>query len=215
MLYRSLIGAALAMALAVPSPAAAGEAPVAEAAKGKSRTCGTKLIYGKTLTIRERGDLISCRRVMQITAGGCRDRRIWACFSFQSPAPLLVWFRAKERFKPKLSLLIEGLRYPCTDAVVTSQAWTTAQTVGQSKFPTYEQVLTDDLIRCGQLVGLSRDQVTALLGPPDFRSTYQGSTFLDYDIGPERDSFFQIDSEVLSVEIGPSGFFTRAEIYQS
>jgi outer membrane protein assembly factor BamE (lipoprotein component of BamABCDE complex) len=75
--------------------------------------------------------------------------------------------------------------------------------------------LTDDLIGCGQLVGLSRDQVIALLGQPDFQSNYKGRTFLDYDIGPERDSFFQIDSEVLSVEIGASGLFARAEIYQS
>lgn len=205
----------LAAAVLLAAPGTGAAEPGAASSKAKSRVCGTKLLYGKTVTIRERGRVISCARVSRITAGGCRDRRRWACFSVHPPGPVLIWFREKDRFKGRTSLLIEGLRWPCAEAAVTPEMWTTAQTVGQSKFPTYEQVLADDLIRCGQLTGLTRDGVIALLGPADVETHNRGITYLDYEIGPERDSFFQIDSEVLSVQIGRTGLFIRADIYQS
>jgi hypothetical protein len=76
-------------------------------------------------------------------------------------------------------------------------------------------VLADDLIRCKLLSGKSGKQVVRLLGRPDFRSRERGLTYLDYYVGPERDSFFQIDSESLSLVIGRNGILRSAELQQN
>jgi len=59
------------------------------------------------------------------------------------------------------------------------------------------------------------DEVGALLGKPSEHGGGRGHPYRDYSIGPERDSFFQIDSEVLSIQFTSKGIFRRASIYQS
>lgn len=61
-------------------------------------------------------------------------------------------------------------------------------------------MLADDLIRCRILNGKSVAQTEAIIGAPGERSTNGGSTSFVYGLGPERDSFFQVDDELLLVE---------------
>jgi hypothetical protein len=70
--------------------------------------------------------------------------------------------------------------------------------------------LADDLIRCGQLEGMTRRQVRRLLGSPDERDRRSFS----WEVGPERDSFFRIDSEYFEVSFDREGRFRRASFYQ-
>jgi hypothetical protein len=59
------------------------------------------------------------------------------------------------------------------------------------------------LTRSGQLDGLTRPQVAALLGPAD-RPPYFREWDLVYLLGPER-GMFSIDSEWLVIRFGPNG----------
>jgi hypothetical protein len=59
------------------------------------------------------------------------------------------------------------------------------------------------------------DEVEAHLGKPDEHGAGHGHPYRDYYIGPERDSFFQVDAEVLSIRFTSKGIFLRASIYQS
>jgi hypothetical protein len=187
----------------------------AQSASARSRTCGTKSLYGHTLRIRVVGRLLRCSQVRRIVIGRCRERRVWSCFSFRAPAPLLVWFREKERFSERWSTTIEANRYPCRDAQVSRAAWAAAQRSSRTQFPTRLQVLSDDLLRCKQLKGMSHDQVIALLGQPDEQLVDKGKRVLNWDIGPERDSFFQIDDELLVLTFGQDQKLSSAEMVQS
>jgi hypothetical protein len=173
--------------------------------------CGTKELYGHELTIKVRGDLHSCSKVRRIVRGKCDlDSKPWACFSFQTPGPILAWFLAKEMFKPELSSVITASRYPCSEVGSIAEEW-----VGPSlDFPTRKQVVADDLIRCNLLDGRDKRAVKELLGGSGIVSTSHGRTYFDYTLGPERDSFFQIDSELLSVVFNSRGIFREATIYQ-
>jgi hypothetical protein len=175
------------------------------------KSCGTKTLYGKTLQIRVRGQMRSCERVQRIIRGKCRiQKKRWSCFSFRTPDPPLVWFRAKELFDRRWSTVVEAERYPCSEAALTSEDWN-----GPSRrFPTRKQILSDDLIRCELLDGMTISQVEQLLGEPTLSYSSHDHAYRDYDIGPERDSFFQIDPELLSIEFRPDGTFVRASIYQ-
>ena len=174
--------------------------------------CGTKTLYGKTLDIRVKGEMRSCQRVQRIIRGKCEiQSKHWSCFSFRTPDPPLVWFRSKELFDRRWSTVIEARRYPCAEATLTSEEWN-----GPSReFPTRQQILSDDLIRCDLLDGMTIDEVEALLGKPDEHGAGHGHPYRDYYIGPERDSFFQVDAEVLSIRFTSKGIFLRASIYQS
>ncbi|MFL5909496.1 MAG: hypothetical protein ACJ768_02840 [Gaiellaceae bacterium] len=176
------------------------------------RDCGTKELYGHALRIHVAGKPIPCSQVREIVKGRCRDGHVWSCFSFRSPAPILVWFRDRERFHKHWSTTIEARRYPCTDASVTPSSWAASRGDSSAAFPSRAQVLADDLIRCGLLKGKSYDEVRRLLGAPDEPVSRH---YLDYDIGLERDSFIQVDSEVLSIGFDRSGRFRSIEIYQS
>lgn len=59
------------------------------------------------------------------------------------------------------------------------------------------------LVRSGQLDGLTRPRVTALLGPPDGGGYFREWDFV-YWLGPER-GLFRIDSEWLVIRMGPDG----------
>lgn len=55
------------------------------------------------------------------------------------------------------------------------------------------------------------EEVRRLLGP----SVYgKEGRYLTYDIGLERDSFFQVDPELLSIGFTKNGIYSAADIYQ-
>jgi hypothetical protein len=178
--------------------------------------CATKRLYGKDHEIRVVGKPVSCDEVRRVIAGPCEDGKKWSCFSFRPPDPVLVWFLEKERFRPgpdNFSTAIEARRYPCGVAPrVTRERWRRAtRKFAVEGFPTRQQVLADDLVRCKMLRGMTRQEVERLLGDDDGAS---GDRYLSYGIGPQRDSFFQIDDEFLSIEFDRRGIFRRADYSQ-
>jgi hypothetical protein len=197
----------LVLALLVAVMPAAAQAP-----DGPTYTCGTKRLYGHKLLIRVRGEQLPCSKVRDVIRGRCRDSKAWSCFSFHPPSPVLVWFREKDRFKDTWSIAIEGVRYPCDEARVTARAW---RARGGWPFPTHQQVLADDLVRCHQLDGRTYRQIVRLLGRPHFTERRHGKPhYIGYEIGLERDSFFQVDSEFFTVELGSDGVFRKATFDQ-
>jgi|tagenome__1003787_1003787.scaffolds.fasta_scaffold20955160_3 hypothetical protein len=181
-------------------------------ARADDLPCGTKKLYGKTLAIHVVGDQLPCSEVRKIIRGRCRTGKTWSCFSFQSPAPLLVWFKEAERFQDNESTVIEARRYPCRQARVTARSWGAAQRsfVHSRVFPSRLQMLSDDLIRCHQLRGKTSAQVRRLLGRPD----EGGARYPIWWIGLERDSFFQVDSEYLQLVFRRDGIFRSISIEQ-
>jgi hypothetical protein len=199
------VAVAVLIALALPARAGAA-APV---------TCGTKQLFGKPLELRVVGERIPCSRVRRIVAGTCHETpRAWSCFSFRTPDPLLVWFKERERFARRWTTSIEADRYPCDQANVTADGWARARASRRSIFPTRMQVYADDIIRCDVLKGQTYEGVVALLGQPGSDEMFRGRRQLDWEIGPERDSFFQVDSDFLFVELGRDGIVTRVEQFQ-
>lgn len=199
--------------VAVVAGTATFTATVATSASAQSTnvSCGTKQLYGKALELRVRGKPLDCAQVRGIVDGACRHRRTWTCWPPWTPGPALVWFRTREMFSREVSTEIQALRYPCSEAEVTAAAWAAARKRLRG-FPTHAQVLADDTLRCHLLDGLDRDGIVALLGRPD---EHAGTRFLDYTLGTERDSFFAIDDEFLSVELDADGHFKHARIAQS
>ena len=197
--------------------AAAVALPVAgtSTAQAKSRACGTKTLYGHTLSIHVVGRPIPCSQVRRIIRGSCHDRKTWSCFSFQPPSPLLVWFKSKERFTLHWSTAIEARRYRCRDARVTPAAWAAARRFSLRAFPTRLQVLSDDLLRCKQLHGMAYPDVITLLGQPDEQFAEKRVTYFRWTIGLERDSFFQIDDELLTLTFDQQGKLRTAKLQQS
>lgn len=210
--------ARLATALAVLVAAVLVAAAPASAADEPSRECGTKQLYGRTLTIVVSGELLPCARVREIVRGRCdTDGRRWNCFSVWPPGPALLWYRRSEMFASEWSVLIEARRPSCDDSVVTAAAWREAGRWGKrhpDSFPNRRQLLADDLLRCRQLIGLRRSEVSALLGRPP-HPLDRGRDFMSWDVGLERDSFFQIDNEVFSVAFGRDGRVRAVRFYQS
>jgi hypothetical protein len=176
-----------------------------QTAAGKDIRCGTKTLYGKTLPIFVVGKPIPCSEVQSIIRGRCRDGKTWSCFSFRAPDPLLVWFPERERFNEKWSTAFEARRDPCRGSRVTAAAWADATRSRSDEFPTRMQVLADDLIRCKQLRGTTYPQVQAVLGRPAETEITKGKRHADWPVGLERDSFFQIDSEYLSISFRTDG----------
>jgi hypothetical protein len=202
----ALIALGLALVVAVPG--------AAQAPDGTPFTCGTKRLYGHKLLIRVRGERLPCSKIREVIRGRCRESRTWSCFSFWPPAPVLVWFREKDRFKETWSIAIEGVRYPCSEARISPRSWRAARKERDSAFPNRQQVMADDVIRCHVLRGKTYEGVVRLLGHGS-ESRQQGRRYLDYELGAERDSFFQVDTESLSVLIGRDGIFRSAELVQN
>jgi hypothetical protein len=186
--------------------------PFSAPADADARDCGTKLLYGKTLTLHIAGKGLTCADVERITSGDqCDvDGKPWFCFAPQT-GPALVWAKDKERFSDKHSAWIEARRYPCSQASVTAADWQRARASTSEQFPAEQQLLADDLIRCKLLKGKRYAAVRALLGKPD---EHTGRKELDYTLGIERDSLFQIDSEFLSVAFTRKGGVKSVSIDQ-
>lgn len=68
--------------------------------------------------------------------------------------------------------------------------------------------MVDDLLESHPLVGLSRTEVEALLGPAD-KTPYFRNFDLVYMLGPER-GFIAIDSEWLLIQLDPDGRVSQA-----
>jgi hypothetical protein len=184
-----------------------------DAASGQRTACGTKVLYGKTLTLWVVGKPITCDEVARLVAGPCQEGKEWSCVSQWPPAPLQVWFKSAERFAKHSSTVIEARRYPCSQARVTAAMWHRKGSE-EPEAPTYHQMLADDLVRCGQLKGKTYRQVTALLGRPVESSKQANGRYADWALGPERDSLFQVDSEYLTLRFDTAGRCRSARLTQ-
>jgi hypothetical protein len=93
---------------------------------------------------------------------------------------------------------------------VTRADWKRARGRRGDRFPAEQQLLADDLIRCKQLKGKRSAAVRALLGAPDTRQR----RYMDWSLGSERGSMFQIDSEYLTVMFDRRGVVRSVTIDQ-
>jgi hypothetical protein len=179
----------------------------------KQTACGTKVIYGRTLTLWVVGRQISCAEVAKVVADPCADGKKWSCASRWPPAPVLVWIKSAERFARQSSTTIEARRYPCSEARVTAAMWRGPQPEASAAL-SYHQLLADDLVRCGQLKGKSYRQVIALLGRPLEGRRQPGAHYADWMLGAERDSMFQVDSEYLTLRFDAADRLRSARLTQ-
>lgn len=155
--------------------------------------CGTKTLYGKTYTLYATN--VSCEETATITAAKCDVfAEPWFCGSNHAPGPAMWWGKASEMFDEEPTTWIEARRPPCTK--VTAADWKRAKQQPDDQFPTEQQLLADDLIRCKQLRrGMTWAAVAKLLGNAGKRPGRD----LSWMLGPQRDSVFQVDGEFLSV----------------
>ena len=70
------------------------------------------------------------------------------------------------------------------------------------------------MLRCDLLSGMTIDEVVGLLGPADESYQDDGRFYRDYLVGPERDSFIQIDGGYFSIKSSPAGEYRAARYYQ-
>ena len=70
--------------------------------------------------------------------------------------------------------------------------------------------MADKMLSSGRLIGMRRDDVTALLGEPD-HSGYFSSWDLVYNLGAER-GYMSIDSEWLVIRLGTDGRVRDAQL---
>jgi hypothetical protein len=196
---------ALSVALAVVATAEASE-----------ERCGTKRLYGKKLPLHTMGNGVACADVARITRGKCTldPEETWGCFSFRAKNPVLVWFRTDEMFAESWSGWIEARRPACSRSKVSAAAWKRASNSRSDAFPSELQVLSDDLIRCKQLRGKRYARVADLLGRPEEVDRLKGARTAYWQVGLERDSFFQLDSEYLTVRFDRNGRFRSARFTQ-
>jgi hypothetical protein len=180
----------------------------AVALPAKPTTCATKALYGRTLTIRVTGKSLPCSDVRSIIKGSCdTNGKTWSCFSGRESDPALVWFRSKERFKEHWSTTIEAIRPSCKRTpAITHADWIKPD---RGAFPSRQQILGGDLLRCHRLDGMTHGQVLALLGKPDD----DNGKMADWEVGLKRDSFFQVDSEYLAARF-VGGKFNKASFEQ-
>jgi hypothetical protein len=196
---------ALFVALALVGPADASE-----------ERCGTTTLYGTKLPLHTMGTGVQCADVDRITSGSCTfdPKETWGCFSFRSKNPVLVWFKTEEMFAESWSGWIEARRPACSQSTVSAADWRRGLNDTSDAFPTRLQVLSDDLIRCKQLRGKRYGRVRDLLGKPEEVDRGTRGRTAHWQVGPERGSFFQIDSEYLTVRFDRSGRFRSARFVQ-
>jgi hypothetical protein len=189
---------------------------VVRTADASAERCGTKTLYGKKLPLYTMGSGVQCADVERITRGACTldPDETWGCFSLRPKDPILVWFKTDEMFAESLSGWIEARRPACSRSKVSAAAWKRASNTRSEAFPTRLQVLSDDLIRCGQLRGKRYARITDLLGKPEEVDRLKGVRTAYWQVGPERDSFFQLDSEYLTVRFDRNGRFRAASFTQ-
>ena len=159
--------------------------------------CGSQQVFHRDFQVAVRGKPLPCGQARRIASGKCKIRmkHRWSCFSFAAPDPFLAWFRSRQLFDATWTTAIIFERYPCADAEVTRQLFETPA----RGFPSFRQLLADDVVRCDLLAGADKATVKAMLGRPDERGGRGSDEYWDYQTGLERDSIFQLDSEVLSV----------------
>lgn len=205
---RPLRPAALLTLVALVSGLLLLSAPGAEGS-GEKQTCGEVTKFGHQFDVRVGGEPVGCAQALTIIDHPCKIRmkHDWSCFSFREQYPFIVWFPTDELFDGAWSTVIIYKRYPCSEASVTRGLFSQPP----QGFPSLRQLLADDLIRCDLLAGQSFEEVRRLLGPPTYGTKGRSLT---YDIGLERDSFFQIDSELLFIGFRMNGIYSGASIYQ-
>lgn len=172
-----------------------------------SSSCGDTSLFGHTFEVR--ADLVRCGQARRLIDAKCKlhIREKWSCFSLREEDPFVVWFLTSEMFKRRWTRVVYYERYPCSEASFAPELFAREP----RGFPSVRQLLADDLIRCDLLAGQSYDQVKRLLGPPDGGKP---GKFLSYVLGLERDSFFQIDPELLYVTFAKDGQVSGLNIYQ-
>lgn len=179
-----------------------------------SLDCGTTQKFGHEFRVLARGKKIrnrtlDCSDVARITAGRCKVRfgRVWSCFSYRpEDGPFVAWWPSREAFHGDYSTTIIYRRYPCRKARVTPERFTTYE----RGFPTQRQLLADDIVRCGLLLGSPRESIENLVGPADSL----GSASVTYRLGPERGSLFQVDDEILRIGWNGHGIVDSVGMYQ-
>jgi hypothetical protein len=175
------------------------------------RRCGTKELFAHRFQVEAQG--VRCSEARRVLSGPCAIhlKRQWSCFSYREDAPFVAWFPTEDLFKRLKYPAILLRRYPCSEAKVTPSLFG----LFTKGFPTRRQLLADDVLRCELVApGDSSPEVEEILGPPDEKETEAGHFFLVYGLGPERDSFFQIDSELLQIELR-HGRVSRVSMVQS
>jgi hypothetical protein len=170
--------------------------------------CGQATLFSRTFDVRTSGKPVPCGQALRIIDGRCKVHlhQKWSCFSFQVDAPFIVWFPTREMFERRWTRVVYYDRYPCSEAFISPELFAREA----HGFPNIQQLLADDLIRCDMLAGQTYAQVRHLLGRP---SEGKPGRYLSYELGLERDSFFQIDSEFLYVGFR-NGVVGGLDIYQ-
>jgi hypothetical protein len=166
---------------------------------GPKISCGTKRVFHRPFAVHILGKPITCKRARSILSQGCGPRpdREWSCLSIRESGPFLVWFPSEEVFRGPWSTAIVFDRYPCSKARITPHLFSPSQS---DEFPTRRQMLADDLLRCHLLKGVSPQGLQHKIGLPDERLSNGRRLTLVYWLGPERDSYVQIDPEGLRVD---------------
>jgi hypothetical protein len=162
------------------------------------RGCGDTTLFQHRFQIEARG--VGCAIARRVLSRPCaiRTERQWSCFSYREDAPFIAWFPTEDLFQRAKYPAVLLRRYPCSRAKVTPSLF---GVLGKG-FPTRRQLLADDVLRCGLLrPGDSRLAVEETLGLADATEVEAGRHLLVYGLGLERDSVFQIDPELLEIEL--------------
>jgi hypothetical protein len=206
---RFIVLAVALLSTAAFAPAGGSQASGFAEIRKAENDCGTAEKFSHQFGIRTRGGPISCGTAREVIDAPCKLhlRQRWSCFSFRAPHPFIVWFPSKQIWDRRWKKAILYRRYPCSEAVLTPDLFAR----WPRGFPSLRQLLADDIIRCDLLAGRTYLQVRRLLGQPQYGKK---GRYLSYVIGAERDSYFQIDPELLSVSFNKRGLFAGATIYQ-
>lgn len=208
----ALLAIGLSTSAAAPPKLPKGPVPTAAG----HRHCGPRWLFGHRFTVEGQG--IRCREARKVVSRSCliNLKKRWSCFSYRESKPFVVWFPTEDLFKRVQYPAVLLRRYPCSQSEVTPGLFAVSTRVFPTRrFPTRRQLLADDVLRCKLLLlGDELSKVEALLGPPD-ETVMEASSkqSLVYNLGPERDSVFQIDPEFLLVEIS-GGLATSISIEQ-
>lgn len=126
---------------------------------------------------------------LAFAGGEGRSGRLWGCWAALVGSLLLVVI-----FCGFTTHYLPLMRF-------TSEGW--RQGGGENSATPVRLQMIEWLTRSGQLDGLTRPEVAALLGPPRDRP-YFSDWDMVYLLGPER-GIFSIDSEWLVIRFGPNG----------
>jgi hypothetical protein len=96
-----------------------------------------------------------------------------------------------------------------------AEAWRTQQSTEHDPLWPPRLCMVDNLMNSERLLGMNRDEVVELLGPPEPIGFPAGAASCDmhYYLGPER-GFFRIDSEWLFLKFGDDGRVSHQWLYR-